>query len=73
MIAQNVYTETMGSTLIFKFHCLVIPAVTLQSETIGLVDNGDNQCTSRTHRLYHANSRHQHMPIRSETTMSQNT
>jgi len=72
MMAPNVYTETMGSTLIFKFYCFVIPAVTLQSETIGLVDNGDNQCTSRTHQLYHANSGYQHMPTRSETTMSQN-
>jgi len=73
MIAPNVYTETMGSALIFKFYCFVIPAVTLQSETIDLVDNGDNQCTSRTHQLYRANSRHQHMPTRSETTVSQNT
>jgi hypothetical protein len=45
----------------------MIPAVTLQSETIDLVDNGDNQCTSRT------NSRYQHMPTRNETTVSQNT
>jgi len=73
MIAPNVYTETMGSTLIFKFYCFVIPAVTLQSETIGLVDNGDNQCTSRTHQLYSANSRHEHTPTRSKTTVSQNT